>query len=145
MPTRYDNLGVRFQYPENWELISERGGFYPHEVSLASPGTAMWTLNIYDAITAPEDVLDEVLSVLQGEFGEIESDRVDGEIEGVPIQRDEIDFFLREKIVHCESTVLQLGGRTLLILCQAEDREFAELAPVFHAMAASMIREAAKE
>ena len=38
MSSQYQNFGVEFLYPENWEVVDEQLDELPHRVSVQSPG-----------------------------------------------------------------------------------------------------------
>ena len=54
MPAVYEKLGVRFLYPENWQITDEELDGWPQSVSVQSPGSAFWSLHVYSSEIAPE-------------------------------------------------------------------------------------------
>ena len=71
MPAVYDNLGVRFLYPENWSIIDEDDEGWPRTVTVQSKETGFWTLHGYPPLQEVQPAIDELVAAIKGEFGEV--------------------------------------------------------------------------
>lgn len=138
MPAIYDNLGIRFQYPENWSLDESESS--EHAVTVYSPGGGFWSLVWRDPAEDPHDLAVEALQTLKKEYAETESEPASETIAGHEISGFDVSFYYLD----LTNTAVIRGFRThsasCLLLCQAEDREFREIEPVFQAMTASLLR-----
>jgi len=139
MPSKYDNLGVRFLYPDNWVLDEENAPGGSPSVTVQSPGGAFWSLAIHSPTTDPGELAEAALTALQAEYQDSEAEPVTERINGRAIDGFDFHFFYLDFV----NTALIRGFRTdtacCLLLCQAEDREFEELGAVFRAITTSLL------
>ncbi|MEX2111953.1 MAG: hypothetical protein WD845_02145 [Pirellulales bacterium] len=139
MPSTYDNLGVRFLYPDSWILDEEDSPSATPSVTVQSPGGAFWSLAIHSPSADPDELAQAALEALAAEYRDSESEPVTERIGGRLIDGFDFHFFYLDFV----STALIRGFRTAtascLLLCQAEDREFDELAAVFRAITTSLL------
>lgn len=139
MPAEYDKLGIRFLYPDNWTLDEQEALSGNRSVSVYSPGGAFWSITLHDAAVDPGELAAAALTTLQGEYQDAEVGPVSEEIAGEEIHGYDLNFFYLD----LTNTALIRGFRTAnascLVLCQAEDREFEALAPVFRAITTSLL------
>jgi hypothetical protein len=139
MPCTYDKLGVRFLYPDNWFLDEEDAPGGIPSVTVQSPGGAFWSLAIHSPETDPDELAQAALKALKAEYQDSEAEAVTERIAGQTIDGYDFHFFYLDFV----NTAVVRGFRTpkasCLVLCQAEDREFNELAVVFRAITTSLL------
>ena len=143
MSAVYKNLGVEFAYPENWQITDEQAQDWPRGVSLETPNGGFWWLQLHPP-TNPRDLAAEVLNTMRLEYAELEAEPVTELIGETEVVGFDMHFYCLDLLVTAQARSLQLGKFTLLILSQAEDREFERLEPVFHAMLVSLLRNQAR-
>lgn len=140
MPAVYDNLGVRFLYPENWSVLDEEQTDWPRSVTLQSPQTSFWTLLVYPPRQDTGPMIDHIIETIRESYNELEvlegRDTI-GDIEALGV---DICFFYLDLLVEAKIRVLSTPSATLLWHCQAESREFDEMGAVFQAIATSMLQ-----
>ena len=138
MPAVYDKMGVRFLYPENWTLDESDAVAGRRSVSVYSPEGAFWTLALHNLSTDPKDLVNTVLSAVKKEYEDFESEPVSEEIAGNPVTGYDLNFYCLD----LTNTALVRGFRTdsasCVVLCQAEDRDFKKVEPVFRAITTSL-------
>lgn len=136
MPALYDNRSIRFQYPENWLLDESETG--ERSVTVYSPGGAFWSLAWRDLTIDPHALAVEALQAIKKEYAETESEPASETIGSCEVAGFDVSFYYLD----LTNTAIIRGFRTptssCLLLCQAEDREFREIEPIFQAMLASM-------
>ncbi|MEM8946070.1 MAG: hypothetical protein AAGD11_12910 [Planctomycetota bacterium] len=139
MPSVFQQSGLRFEYPENWSLDeASEGGV--EQVVVSSPNTAFWHLTKYPADEELEPLFDEALAALRIEYPEMETEPADDQIESQALTGFDVNFICLDLTNTCWLRGFQVDGATFLLMCQAEDREFAQVSPVFQAMLASLLR-----
>jgi hypothetical protein len=136
MAAEYKERGIRFLYPENWLIASDKTAGWPHCVSVHSPSGAFWSLTL-DSHPS-EDLFERVLSAVSAEYEEVEQSQVERQIgdqtlNGVELHFYCLDFLVVAQVLQCPS---DLGPMVLLL--QAESREFESLGQVFDAMYLSL-------
>ncbi len=140
MPSVFDQTGLRFEYPENWSL-EEASDYQIEQVVVSSPNTAFWQLTKYPADAELEPLFDEALAALRTEYPKMETEPAAAEqVESQPLVGFDVNFICLDLTNTCWLRGFQTSEATYLLLCQAEDREFAQVSPVFQAMLASLLR-----
>lgn len=139
MPALYDKFGIRFQYPENWTLETDADAPGKQAVTVYSPQGAFWTISVHPLEADPAELTKAAMQAMQGEYDEIDSEEVEEEVAGFDLVGYDLNFYCLD----LTNTALIRSGRnsatTYLIICQAEDRDFAQVAPVFQAMTISLL------
>src|SRR5579863_3924783 len=102
MPSVYNNLGVAFDYPDNWKLVEEEIEAWPRVVSVQTTENAFWMLQIH-AEGKPRDLAAEALKVMQAEYENVESEVVtetveETEFDGFDLQFYCFDFLIAARI-----------------------------------------------
>ena len=147
MASEYDNHGVHFLYPENWAMSEEDAAELPRIVSLESPEGALWTLAIHPASGDPAELAASVLATLEGEedYVDFDIEPIEESLSDLPAVGYELQFFCKHQVVSARIRSIALPQATLLVLCQAQDREFEQLEPVFRAITHSLLSDTAGE
>ena len=140
MPAVYENLGVRFLYPENWSVVDEERQDWPRSVTLQSPGTSFWTLLVYPPQQATGPMIDHVVDSIREMYDELEVLEGGETLAAVPTSGVDICFFYLDLLVEAKIRVLVTPSATLLWHYQAESKEFDAMEPVFHAIATSLLQ-----
>ena len=141
MPAVYDKLGIRFLYPDNWTLDEQEAFAGNRCVSVYSPAGAFWSIALHAANTDPGELASTALATLKAEYEHSEAEEVSEQIGGQRLSGYDLSFFYLD----LTNTALIRGFRTAaagcLVLCQAEDREFEQIALVFRAITTSLFSE----
>ncbi len=134
MPATFDEYGVRFLYPDNWEITERTAGDESVGVTLESPDGAFFSLNRYHRQTDAESLKEQVIEAMRAEYDEIEvvpdpqSVRAEGEA------GCELNFFVLDLLVTARILVIPDRHDLLLLQIQAENRQFDKQERVFEAM-----------
>jgi hypothetical protein len=143
MSAIYENLGVSFMYPENWEITSASGQDETGQsVTVQSPTSGFWSLDAYPSASDPQDLADQVRLTMSSEYEGLESQPVTEEIGAAQLVGYDMDFYYLDFVVTAQVRSVRVGKRTFVLFCQAESRDFDALAPVFQAMTVSLLRKA---
>jgi hypothetical protein len=137
MPAFFDHLGVRFQYPESWAVETSEDG-EGNDVTVYSPEGAFWSLTIRDQ-GDPDSLAEEAIAAMQAEYDELDCEDVTDSIAGQPLTAYDLNFYCLDLTNTAHIRAFQRGDRTFLLIWQAEDREFDLVAPIFRAIATSLI------
>ena len=140
MPAVYENMGVRFLYPENWSVTDEEDDAWPRTVTLQSPQTGFWSLHVYPPAQDVRPVVKELIGAIQAEFSDIEVLPAKETFGETPTTGVDLAFFYLDLLVEAKIRCLRTPSSTLIWLYQAESREFETMEPVFQAIAVSMLQ-----
>jgi len=138
MPALFDKFGIRFQYPENWTL--EIGADADQEgVTVYSPGGGFWSVVLRGADDDPAEVARLALVALDDVYDELDCEPVAETIAGQETVGFDVNFYCLDLTNTAQIRAIESGGRSYLLLCQAEDREFEQIGSVFRAMTTSLL------
>jgi hypothetical protein len=140
MPETFDKLGVRFQYPENWILDEKDALEGDNSVSVYSPDGAFWTLIIHPAGRDPGDLAGAALRAMQQEYEQLDAESVLETVGGRELVGFDLNFYCLDLTNTAMLRAFSTPAASCLILCQAEDREFAEVETVFRAITQSLLK-----
>jgi hypothetical protein len=137
MAARFDDGGIHFQYPENWQLEREENetGW---TVSLQSPGTAFMMVCLREDLPTPDQVAEAALDALREEYPELEADDCVDNLAGQPAIGHDIRFISLDLTNTCWTRSFYSSEGTVLVLCQANDLELEEHEPVLRAICKSL-------
>lgn len=141
MPVTYDDLGIRFLFPENWSLEADDELPDRPSVTIYSPGGAFWTV----VRRGPSDDLDqmaeEAAAAVREEYPGSDTEPVHETVGNVELQGYDLTFFCLDLINTACVRVCRTASATYLIVYQAEDRDFVKLRDVFRALTVSLLQE----
>lgn len=140
MAACYENAGIRFLYPENWTITEDEVPSCRLSVSVQSPESGFWSLAVYGGRVNPRDLVEQVLESMCREYEGVECTRVVERFGDVRPAGYEMCFYCLDFIVNSRAIAARARGKTLLIMWQAEDREYQQLEPVFRAITSSLFR-----
>jgi hypothetical protein len=144
MSAVFDKAGIRFQYPENWQIVDEDLLGWPQVVSLQNPAGAFWTVMMYEPGVEPASLLRELLDQMRSEYDSLESSVATEEFENVTGTGYEMYFYCLDFLVCAKAFIVKpASGHVLLLHWQAEDRDFSACEPIFQAVTISLLRELA--
>jgi hypothetical protein len=141
MAATFDNLGISFQYPENWQLDDGeiRGG--QSAVTVYSPGGAFWSVALHTApTTGPAQMAQAALDTMRKEYEDLDADPVSETIAGRDLVGFDLNFFCLDLTNTACIRTFSVDSTTYTIFFQAEDREYSEVSPVFAAMTLTLLQ-----
>jgi len=137
MAARFDDGGIRFQYPENWRLEREENDT-GWTISLQSPGTAFMMVCLREDMPTPDQVAEAALDALREDYPELEADDCVDNLAGQPAIGHDIRFISLDLTNTCWTRSFYSSEGTVLVLCQANDLELEEHEPVLRAICKSL-------
>lgn len=136
--TTFERDGVRFLYPENWELQAEQSDGGSWTVMVQSPDTAFLLVSLHpDALDAAE-LADQSLDALRAEYKELDAENVVESFAGQVAIGHDIDFITLDAAITCRTRCLESPNGPLLVMAQVSDYDFSTNDPVLRAMSASL-------
>lgn len=138
MPSQYTNFGLRFSYPDDWSVVDEEKITWPRRVSVQSPESAYWELQVYPPDYSPMALTDQTLEIFREEYEDVDSTPVQEQIRDSQVVGYDLDFFCLDLMVTCRVRSFSLGGQTLLLISQAESREYEARQDVLDAITRSL-------
>lgn len=140
MPAVYDKLGIRFHYPENWTLDESEALEGEKSVSVYSPGGAFWSVIVHPPTLDPQALANAALDTMKQVYDELDTEPVVEAIANCELVGCDMNFYCLDLTNTAQVRAFRRAEATYLVMCQADDREFAEVEPVFRAMLLSLLR-----
>ncbi|GBD36452.1 hypothetical protein HRbin36_01577 [bacterium HR36] len=137
MPRTFQGHGIRFRYPDNWELEETEldAGWM---VSVQSPETAFMLLSMHPPELSVDEVLEATLAALRDDYRDLECEPVRQRICQRQAKGYDIQFISMDFTNTCWVRSFRVPNSTVLIMCQANDLELDDAKPVLRAILASL-------
>ena len=134
----YDDHGIRFEYPADWELeVSDDG---PRTtVSLeSSEGLAFTLVTLDDSRPAPADLADEALAAMRDEYPGLDAAPALEMIDGHRAVGHDLEFISLDLVNCCAIRCYRTPRRTVLVFGQWSDLDDAEPESLLRAVYGSL-------
>lgn len=139
MPALFNKFGLHFQYPENWTLETDSSAPGRQTVSVYSPGGGFWTVSLAPSDSDPAQLAETALETIKREYDEFDSEQASESISDVELVGYDLNFYCLDLTNTAWIRAGRARSATYLVICQAEDREFDQISPVFRAMTTSLL------
>jgi len=141
MTAVYDKLGLKFMYPENWNLMDESDSESPHVITLETPDkSCTWSVHVYPGDVDRDEVLKNTLSVLQETYEDLEVSPAQIEFGKYQGNGVETLFYCLDFLIRAQLQIVETADHLLLFWSQAEDREYEKQDLVFKAISISLLQ-----
>jgi hypothetical protein len=141
MAAKFDNLGISFQYPENWQLDEAEIRAGQSAVTIYSPGGGFWSVALHTAQTAqPAQMAQAALDAMRKEYDELDAEPVRETVAGHELVGFDLNFFCLDLTNTACIRSLRAGFTTYTVFYQAEDREYEQIGPVFAAITLTLLQ-----
>ena len=137
MEAIYQLYGVKFRYPSEWEL-SEQQTDEQISITVSSPQTAFWTLNLFPDCPLPHDVVDTVLDVFHEEYSEMDDYPSQVRVGKRPTVARDIDFVCLEVFNLAGVRAFRIPAFTVLVLFQLTEAERDKTGPILDKITRSL-------
>ena len=135
----FKRFGLSFQYPENWAVdVSDAAGRHA-AVTVNSPDGGFWSVSGHAAGGPPDTLAQAVLGQMREEYRDLDAEPGVDEIAGHVLPGYDMNFYCLDLTNTARVRTLATPQVIYLIFCQAEDREWDRIAPVFAAMTATLV------
>ena len=119
----YDQHGIRFEYPADWELDVTDDGPRTTITAQAPSGLAFALVTLDEAGTDPDELVAEGLAALKAEYPTLIADPAEEIIDGHPSVGHDVEFVSLDLSVACTLRGFQTRNRTVFVLTQWSDLE----------------------
>lgn len=137
MPSTFDDFGLRFLYPDNWNIQSRESDETSEGVTLEMPRGGFYTVTKYRDAPPLDVVLEKFATTLRAEYPEIEAEEV-GDRDDDDSETLEFRFYYLDLLIVARVMAMSIADQTLVIHIQAESHEFDAGEKVFDAMLKSI-------
>jgi hypothetical protein len=133
----FRNHGVRFVYPDIWEL-DETQEDDNVIITVSSDGTCFWSIHILGDCPPPPHVVDSCIEAFQEEYDDAEASVADVRLAEMPAYARDVEFSCYELMNTASLQCVRTTDFTLLVLWQGTDHELSEHRHIFEFMTSSV-------
>ncbi|APZ91455.1 hypothetical protein [Fuerstiella marisgermanici] len=133
----YRRHGIRFEYPDIWEITEEAEGG-DVLITVASSETCFWTLRILPGCPLPPHVVESCVEAFQDEYDDVEVEEPDASLAGLPACSRNLTFFCLELMNSVGLSSVRTMNFTLLAWWQGTHHELSEAQPMIDHMTNSV-------
>jgi hypothetical protein len=137
MVKAFEEDGIRFQYPENWQLEREEADS-GWTVIVQSPNTSFLLISYNEDQPSADQMLDSTLEGLREVYPDVEAYEEVDTLAGLPAVGHDIHFTSLDLTNTCWTRCFYTDAATVLIFWQATDADLEQTEPVLKAICASL-------
>lgn len=137
MSKTYAAHGLRFQYPEGWEL-SEQQQENELLITVSSPDTSFWTLTLLYDRPEPDEIIESALEVFQDEYEDLDIYDSEAKLCRRETLAKDLEFICFELVNSAFLRAVQLPNFSLLVLYQGTDHELEDTLESLEAISTSL-------
>ena len=135
----FDRLGLAFDYPDNWSVDTDDSSGRFATVTVYAPGGGFWSVSGHAPGGDTRELAAAVVAQMKDEYRDLDAEEASDEIGGRQLAGFDMNFYCLALTNTAQVRTLETPDALYLIFCQAEDREWDEIAPVFAAMTTSFV------
>jgi len=137
---RFHRFGLAFDHPDNWLVDMEDAEGRFATVTVYSPTGGFWSVSGHAPGGDPGELAAAVVSQMREEYRELDAEPATEQVGGRSFSGFDLNFYCLDLTNTAQVRTLATPTAIYLILCQAEDREWDHLAPVFAAITTSFVQ-----
>ena len=136
---RFDRFGLAFDYPDNWTVDTDDAADRYSTVTVYAPGGGFWSVSGHAPGGDPRELAAAVVGQMKKEYQDLDAEEAADDLADRRLAGFDMNFYCLDLTNTAQVRTLETPAAIYLIFCQAEDREWEEIAPVFAAMTTSFV------
>ena len=136
----FERFGLSFDYPDNWSLDTDDSEGRFATATVQSPDGAFWSVSGHAPGGDPAALAEAFVAEMREEYRELDVEKAETEVAGQRLPGFDLNFYCLDLTNTAEVRTLATETAIYLIITQAEDREWEEVAPVFAAITTTFVR-----
>ncbi len=125
----YHKHGIRFDYPDIWEITEEADGG-DVLITVSGSETCFWTLRILPGCPPPPQAVQSCVEAFTEEYDEVEVEEPDVSLAEMPACSRDLTFFCLELMNSVGLRSVRTMNFTLLVWWQGTHHELTECQPM---------------
>jgi hypothetical protein len=136
---QFNRFGLVFDYPDNWSVDTDDSQDRYAAVTVYSPEGGFWSVSGHAPGGDPFELAQAVLIQMRKDYQDLDSESAADEVAGQSLTGLDMNFYCLDLTNTAQVRTLETPDAIYLIICQAEDREWERISPVFSAMMTSFV------
>lgn len=133
----YSGHGVRFRYPDDWDVTEQRQEDQI-TITVSSPGTSFWSVSVFPDGPEPDELVEAALDAFREEYPELDIYPASAKLCDRRAVAKNIEFVCLELLNSAWLRSIRTPQSTLLVLYQGTDAELEETQPELERMTRSL-------
>lgn len=139
MPAQFNKLGIRFTYPDNWTVDESSAMEGAASVTVYSPTDSFWSVSLHPDDVEPEELVRSGTAALRETYPDLDVEEFCETVQGRVVIGADVNFICLDLTNTAQIRVFESANCVVVVYCQADDRDFDMLGPVFQAMTVSLL------
>jgi hypothetical protein len=135
----FDRFGLAFDHPDNWTVDTDDAEGRFAAVTVYSPDGAFWSVSGHAPGGDPAELAAAVVAQMREEYRELDSEPAADTVLGRPLAGFDLNFYCLDLTNTAQVRTLSTPTAIYLFHCQADDREWDRVSPVFAAITTSFL------
>jgi hypothetical protein len=136
----FDHFGLAFDYPDNWRVETDDSERRYAAVTVYSPEGAFWGVSGHESGGIPAMLAKAVVDQMRDEYRDLDCEPAEETIGDHTLAGFDLNFYCLDLTNTAQIRTLATPEAIYLFLCQADDREWEKVAPVFKAITTSFVK-----
>ena len=137
---QFNRFGMAFEYPDGWAVDTDDAQSGRVAITVYSPEGGFWSVSGHAGGGPPDELTAAVVRQMREEYTDLDAEPAADEVAGLALAGFDLNFYCLDLTNTAQVRTLETPAAVWLIFCQAEDREWDRIAPVFAAMTTSFVR-----
>lgn len=139
MPALFNKMGIRFTYPDNWTVDESSAMEGAASVTVYSPTDSFWSVSLHPDDVEPDELVRSGVAALREVYPDLDVEEMEETVQGREILGADVNFICLDLTNTAQIRVFTAQNCVVAVHCQADDRDFDSLGPVFQAMTFSLL------
>lgn len=136
----FRRLGLDFSYPDSWSVDTDDAREGHAAATVYAPEGGFWSVSGHAVGGRPADLAEAVVAEMREEYRDLDAEHAVDDVAGHALEGFDLNFYCLDLTNTAQVRTLTTPTAVWLFFCQAEDREWDRIAPVFAAMTTSFVR-----
>ena len=136
----FNRFGLAFDHPENWTVDTDDSEGRYATATVYSPGGAFWSVRGHAPGGDPATLAAAIVAQMREDYRDLDSEPAADTLAARTLTGFDINFYYLDLTNTAQVRTIVTPTAIYLVFCQADDREWDHVAPVFAAMTTSFVR-----
>lgn len=135
----FNRFGLAFDHPDNWTVDTDDSEGRYATATVYSPGGAFWSVSGHAPGGDPAALAAAIVAQMREDYRDLDCEPAADTLANQTLTGFDINFYYLDLTNTAEVRTIVTPTAIYLIFCQADDREWDQVAPVFAAIATSFV------
>ena len=135
----FNRFGLAFDHPDNWTVDTDDSEGRYATATVYSPGGAFWSVSGHAPGGDPATLAAAIVAQMREDYRDLDSEPAADTLATRTLTGFDINFYYLDLTNTAQVRTIVTPTAIYLVFCQADDREWDHVAPVFAAITTSFV------